>query len=81
MPVSDNNENNTETMNNNKPKDQRQGDLDDHEKDILILELQDDLFRSEKEKNDMYLKLNKKITDQDLKINELKSRIQKEMGI
>jgi hypothetical protein len=27
------------------------------------------------------LKLNKKITDQDLKINELKGRIQKEMGI
>lgn len=27
------------------------------------------------------MKLNKKITDQDLKINELKGRIQKEMGI
>lgn len=37
----------------NQQQDTHQNNLDDHEKDILILELQDDLYRSEKDKNDI----------------------------
>ena len=76
----DTSKNNNKTINNKDPN-QHKTDLDDQEKDILILELQDDLFRSEKDKNELYLRLNKKITDQELKISELKGRIQKEIGI
>jgi hypothetical protein len=38
---------------NQQQQDTHQNNLDDHEKDILILELQDDLYRSEKDKNDI----------------------------
>lgn len=94
IPVKDDSGKNDDNLLNNNTKDKNinntgkdtkhhnhKTDLDDQEKDILILELQDDLFRSEKDKNELYIRLNKKITDQELKISELKGKIQKEIGI
>lgn len=84
MPINENNKTDDNLYNNNqnvKDSKNHKTDLDDQEKDILILELQDDLFRTEKEKNDLYLKMNKKLTDQEMKISELKGKVQKEIGI
>lgn len=51
----------------------------DNDKDILILELQDDLYRSEKEKNEIYLTMSKSIQQKESKIKELQARLTKEM--
>lgn len=60
---------------------QYNSDIDEDNRDLLIFELQDELFKIEKEKNELYFNCNNKIKELEYTIDELNNRIKLEKDI